>query len=158
MTEPLSRIEASVKRAEIVASVVKTLAVIIGGGWILFRYLTMEHSIEQQRLEQLRLVNQQASLTLQTQKASEQLRLDELRLGNENARFALAQQQDQRLLRQKELETSVALRQLEARKARLDVGYTEERKFAYRFLIDAHPERLRGQSRIRASEHIPTGT
>jgi hypothetical protein len=138
MTKPITRLEAGVKLADILGSVVQTLAVIVGGAWILFRYLNIEHATEAQRLEQLRLSNQQAALTLQTQKASEQLRVDELRLANETARFTLSQQQEQRLLRQKELEISVALHQLEARKVRHEVGYTEQRKFAYRFLIDAH--------------------
>ncbi len=129
---------------EKVLPLIQVLGLVVGGCWIMFRYLSHERqaqeiALEQSRLNyqqasavaltqqqaeeahlsQLRLGNQQASLALKVQDKAQDLGLEQQRLTNEQARLVLRTNEAQRSLRHEELEKSVQLQQQDIELKRL---------------------------------------
>jgi hypothetical protein len=140
----------------------QAIAIVIGGCWIVFRYLSHERDLaglnrkqleiavadqrEQQRLtaEQLRLSNQQLAIVLGDQRKQQELATEQAELANEQARLTLTVETAQQDLRIRELEQTVALherdvqlRELESKKVQHEVSYSGRYRFDRSFSLSS---------------------
>jgi hypothetical protein len=128
-------------KASLISSVktsIEIAAIMIGGCWVFFRYMSHERegaklALEQQRLataqasavaktqiaaesarlEQVRLSNSQATLAVEFQTKTQSMAIEQQRLATEQGRLVLAVAESQRKLRDQELRQSVKLQEQE---------------------------------------------
>jgi hypothetical protein len=79
---------------ESLLNTVQALAIVIGGCWVMYQYLTHERELANVSLEQQRLSTAQAKALASTQVAAENARLRQLELANKQAEVALSRQHE----------------------------------------------------------------
>lgn len=140
--------------ATAVLHAVQALALIAGGCWVIFNYLSYEREAQQLVREQQRFTNAQMVTLASTQRKSEEAKLRQVELSNEQTRlsasiqkeqqdlslalqklgvqqagFALRIAQSQERLRTEEMALSVRVQKLESEKREHDLAYSTTYRF-----------------------------
>ena len=108
-------------RLKTIAGIIKVLAVVASGCWIIFQYLTFNRQANQLTLKQQDLATQQASFTLQSQQAAQSAAMKQTELAVQQAALSLDIQRTQRTMRDKELVYDVETKRLASDKAKIDL-------------------------------------
>lgn len=129
-TMPFSRLIESIRSKNAflwpsnnVLKLVQALALILGGCWVVFMYLSFQKASNQSTLEQQRLAVEQARITLKTQEQSDAVALERNKLSIQQAEISLKTQEEseQRALEQQKLSVAQAEVTLQIQKSQKEL-------------------------------------
>jgi hypothetical protein len=108
-------------RLDSILKLVKLLAIIVSGCWVLFQFLSFQSESNRISLKQQEIAKEQSNLNLQIATATQQATISQAKMSAEEAELTLRTQQAEKELRELELKYTVDEKRLDAQSKKLTI-------------------------------------